>query len=635
MTERRRRAAVALLALLVSAEAVAQRGAQGPPDRLAYSTFEPGNWDIYLFEQPGAPPRRLTDGPAPEYNATVSPDGRWLLFTSEQRGNPDLYALDLRRGGVPRLLIDSDALEDQAAFAPDGESLAFVSTASGDTDVYTLPFTPQRIVTMSAARNVTGAAGGDFSPAFSPDGSALAFSSDRGLDIATPANPRSITRLRYGDLYTVELATGTTRRLTDAPGWDGSPAWSRDGKTIAFYSERGRRLDHMNTALHIMNADGSDQRALATPAAIGELAPEFLPDGRIAYTRRTKPYLRGWDEPGTWQVAVVQPDGSELTVVSDAGANNYWGPTAGPTPGSIVAYGTGPSTDGDEVLIIDSAPFERALAGRTVELYPLRANLGIALHPTEPWVLHSKAIGVDLSVTDLGVGERRRIAEFAAPRNRPIGFGWSPDGQWIAFSRGGSQTIFGGAADGDVWKMRADGSELTNLTPGSPQDDGYPSFSGDGEHIVFRRGVRGSYDLYLMSSDGADVRELTDGTANNLDPAFSPTGNRIAFLSNRGRPGSELFDVYLLELDSDFAPGALRQVTATDGQEGHVAFSPDGEWLVFTSEQGGITYETPLFPQPQAYGELYAYRIADGTTVRLTHNWWEDGAPSWTRAARR
>jgi hypothetical protein len=36
-------------------------------------------------------------------------------------------------------------------------------------------------------------------------------------------------------------------------------------------------------------------------------------------------------------------------------------------------------------------------------------------------------------------------------------------------------------------------------------------------------------------------------------------------------------------------------------------------------------------PQPQAYGEIYAYRIADAATVRVTHNRWEDGAPSWEK----
>ena len=66
------------------------------------------------------------------------------------------------------------------------------------------------------------------------------------------------------------------------------------------------------------------------------------------------------------------------------------------------------------------------------------------------------------------------------------------------------------------------------------------------------------------------------------------------------------------------------------GHAGRAAL-PDGERLAFTSEQGGIVYETPLFPQPQAYREIYAYRIADAATVRVTHNRWEDGAPSWEK----
>jgi Tol biopolymer transport system component len=629
------RAFVTGLAALSSSGAPAQdRGSVAPlPDRVAYSTFAPGNWDLYLFERPNEPPRRLTDDPAPDYNAAVSPDGRWLLFTSERRGNPDLYVLELARGGEPRLLIDSDALEDQAAFAPDGASIAFVGTASGNADVYTLSFRPSETVAIGAARNVTKDSGGDFEPAFSPDGRTLAFSSDRGLDVATPGNPRSITRLRSGDLYTLDVATSTTRRLTDAQGWDGSPAWSKDGQEIAFYSERGRRLDHANTGLWIMAADGSQQRALATPAAIGELSPQFLADGRIVYARRIKPYAPGpWDEPGTWQIVTVQPDGQGLTNVSAASTDNYWAPTPGPTPGSIIAHGTGASSDGDERLLIDAGPHLRSIPGREVELYPLRANLGIALHPFEPVVLHSKAIGVDLTLTNLHDGGQRRLVEFTAPRNRPIGFGWSRNAEWIVLSRGGATALTNGPTDGDVWKVRADGSELSNLTPDSPAtDDGYPSFSGDGARIVFRRGTRGHYDLYLMKQDGSDVRRLTDGAANYLDPAFSPTAKRIAFLSNGTEPESVLYDVYLMELDDGYAVRSIRQITATDGQEGHVAFSHDGEWLVFTSEQGGISYETPLFPQPQAYGEIYAYRIADGTTVRLTHDWWEDGAPAWEK----
>jgi Tol biopolymer transport system component len=625
---------VAILGVCHAGAQSARDSAAAAPDRVAYSTFAPANWDIYLFDRTRAAPRRLTAHPALDYDASVSPNGRWLVFCSERRGNPDLYLLDLENAAEePRLLIESDALEDQAAFSPDGGSIAFVGTAAGNADVYTVPFAPNRTATMSEARNVTNDPGGDFRPAFSPDGRTIAFSSDRGLPIDSPSQPYSITRLRSGDIYTMDLASTRTKRLTDAPGWDGSPAWSLDGKTIAFYSERGTRLDHTNTALFTMNADGTGQRPIATAEGLGALSPKFLPDGRIVFARRTKPSSPTvpFDEAGGWQLVSTQADGSDPQIESEVGANNYWGPTPGPTAGTLVAYGTGPSASGDAIPVT-GAPFRRTMPGRFVDLYPLRANLGTVLHPFEPLVLHNLKLGVDLTVSNMIGTEHRRLVEFAAPRNRPIGFNWSRDGKWIAFSRGGSSTLFGGATDGDVWKMRSDGTELTNLTPDSPEDDGYPTFSGDGQRIVFRRGKPGHYDLYVMTQNGASVRRLTDDGANYLDPAFSPTANRIAFVSNRMDPTSVLYDVYLMELADNRGAESIRRITATEGQEGHVAFSYDGEWVVFASEQGGISDESPLYPEPQAYGEIYAYRIGDGTTVRLTHNKWEEGVPSWEKA---
>jgi Tol biopolymer transport system component len=78
-------------------------------------------------------------------------------------------------------------------------------------------------------------------------------------------------------------------------------------------------------------------------------------------------------------------------------------------------------------------------------------------------------------------------------------------------------------------------------------------------------------------------------------------------------------------------------VAAAPGQDSHVQFSPDGEWLVFTSERGGINDEEPLVQEvffgPRMYGEIYAYRLRDGRLVRLTHNKWEDGAPFWVGPA--
>jgi Tol biopolymer transport system component len=73
---------------------------QHPPEWLVeavvYTTLRPPNWDIYLFDKPGGAPRRLTADPALDYNAVFSPDGGWVVFTSERTGNTDLYALDLK-----------------------------------------------------------------------------------------------------------------------------------------------------------------------------------------------------------------------------------------------------------------------------------------------------------------------------------------------------------------------------------------------------------------------------------------------------------------------------------------------------------------------------------------------------------
>ena len=65
------------------------------PGQIVFSSLRPGNWDIFYFAQPGTSPKRLTDHPGLDYEAVFSPDGRWVVFTSERRGHPDLYIIDL------------------------------------------------------------------------------------------------------------------------------------------------------------------------------------------------------------------------------------------------------------------------------------------------------------------------------------------------------------------------------------------------------------------------------------------------------------------------------------------------------------------------------------------------------------
>jgi Tol biopolymer transport system component len=94
-------------------------------------------------------------------------------------------------------------------------------------------------------------------------------------------------------------------------------------------------------------------------------------------------------------------------------------------------------------------------------------------------------------------------------------------------------------------------------------------------------------------------------------------------------------DIFVMEIESDGSWSAPRKLTDSKGQNAHAHFSPDGEWVVYTTEDYGISDEEPLVQTtifaPQMYGEIVALRTSDGKRVRLTHNKWEDGTPIWTK----
>lgn len=648
-------------AISLADEAAAQAvrsGAQNDTDsgeRIVFSSLRPGNWDVYHFERHGAQPTRLTTHAGLDYEPVFSPDGRWVVFTSERRGNPDLYALDLEDSEAsPHLLVDSTAMEDQAAFSPGGRMLAFVSTASGNADIYTLPFDPSTAQRMDTARNLTRHDGGDFRPAFSPDGSRIAFSSDR--DTPVYGHPMfSFTRQREGELYVMRRDGSDQRRLTNSTAWDGSPEWSEDGETIYFYSARPRELPGPPTSpilgqeggfrIWAIDADGSNPRPV-TPEGVEALAPALTADGRIAFQTR-----EGYAD---WSIRSVRPDGTELRLESTAD-RDYWAPDYDASSGAMVAHGAGPARAetqaveailGPGELLAADYPAEVNLPERAITLYPMRHTTGLAPHPyrNEVAVTIENASGTRLATADFDGGNQSEL--FSVPDigivsdspHRIFDIKWAETGDWITYTQG---YFFGQAENtSDIWVTRPDGRGRRNLTD-SAANDGVAAFSPDGEELVFRSSRDGQFDLYLMDRDGSNVRRLTNSAARENFPVFSPSGDAIAFSSDADgavdRFGNRTFDNYVLELGDDGAAGPVTRISDHPGQDAHPWFSPDGEWIVYTSERAGISDEEPLVQEvifgPQMYGEMFAYRLSDGLTVRLTHNKWEEGNPFWLRAA--
>ena len=143
-------------------------------ERIFVDQWSPTESVLIIADADGANRRKLVAGSERDYNASFSFDDEWVVFTSERHGSADIFRVRTDGMGLERL-TDDPAFDDQAALSPDGRSLAFVSTrGAGSTDIHLLDLQSGEV------RNLTETPGGDYRPSWSPDGRMLAFSSDRG-----------------------------------------------------------------------------------------------------------------------------------------------------------------------------------------------------------------------------------------------------------------------------------------------------------------------------------------------------------------------------------------------------------------------------------------------------------------------
>lgn len=152
---------------------------------------------------------------------------------------------------------------------------------------------------------------------------------------------------------------------------------------------------------------------------------------------------------------------------------------------------------------------------------------------------------------------------------------WSPDGKSMAVA----------SEAGIIYVMNADGSGMRPLTRGSSGGDSIPTWSPDGQQIAFMSAVvlgqrAGNTllneDIHAIDINGTNQHQLTDRPGVDGLPAWSPDGQHIAFTSDRdGEP-----EIYVMETDG----ANVRRVAPGQGGA-HPAWSPDGEYIAFVNEQ--------------------------------------------------
>ncbi|WP_437660722.1 S9 family peptidase [Sorangium sp. So ce1182] len=220
----------------------------------------------------------------------LSHDGRWIVYVLEEIDpEADTYVSNLwlipASGGAPRQITFGSDTNESPRFSPDSSQVAFLSDRGGG---------PAQLHVIrldgGEARRLTDLKSGAGLPAWSPDGSALVFSAPVASD-APPEAPRVVTKALYKSdgkgfvldrptrLFIVPVEGGEARQLTGGDANDSDPAWSPDGRRIAFCRTRTSPREAHWADLWVVEPSGEGLQQLTRACPLVTM-PSWSPDSR-------------------------------------------------------------------------------------------------------------------------------------------------------------------------------------------------------------------------------------------------------------------------------------------------------------------------------------------------------------------
>lgn len=208
--------------------------------KLAYTSDQNGNFDIYVIDLEDNGQHQLTNHPASDLSPTWSPDGHQIAFASDRDGMDfDIYVMtldDLTPLGEPVRLSDNPYNDLEPRWSPRGSLLVYTTYLNGNADIGIL-------TTRGTVRGLlTEDSSDDLSPEWSPDGTKIAFASARDGD---------------WEIYIVHTDGSGLRQFTTNTIYDGEPAWSPNGQWIVYSSGK-----YLTQHLFIAAVDGSKKEEL-------------------------------------------------------------------------------------------------------------------------------------------------------------------------------------------------------------------------------------------------------------------------------------------------------------------------------------------------------------------------------------
>ncbi|XP_074371227.1 uncharacterized protein LOC141712258 [Apium graveolens] len=607
---------------------------------------------------------RLTDGHSINFN------GHFPTFVSnfinnkqkEEEESPPIHLVySTERQGVSTIYLDIIYAQTPGNLNTGGREILQVSTES----------------THRVDRVQVSLLGHEFSKNNSIDGVSMkdrpSLVGDSLIYVSTHENP-GVSRTSWAAVYSTQLVTGLTRRLTPYGVADFSPAVSPSGVWTAVASLGntgwGGEVEELGTDIFVfLTRDGSRRVKVVEHGGW----PSWADDFTLYFHRR--------GDDGWWSIyKAILPKIGQYSVdsvltrrVTPPGLHSFT-PSASTSNKNLIAVATRrPGSDYRHIEIFDL---------KTKEFKELTRPVTPDAHHFNPFFsLDSKRVGyhkcrgsakgmhsekalflenlrsptpeislfrVDgsfpsfspdgnrvafinfpgLYVANMDGSDRRQVLSDMA-----FASAWDPKRKGVVYTSTGP-TFESESTEVDIVSVNVDEndheSSYKKLTQGGA-NNAFPWPSPDGKWVVFRSGRSGHKNLYIMDAvegEAGGLHRLTEGPWSDTMCNWSPDGEWIAFASDREIVGSGGFELYMIHPNGT----GLRKLiqSGSVGRTNHPYFSPDGKKIVFTSDYGAVSAEPISNPhQYQPYGDIYTINV-DGTGLkRLTHNSYEDGTPAW------
>lgn len=437
----------------------------------------------------------------------------------------------------------------------------------------------------------------------------IAFDTGEGTWMNVDVSPdgRTIVFDLLGDIYLMPIdgtGSGAATRITSGPVYDMQPRFSPDGQRIAIASDRGGLWN-----IWTIDRQGGNASQVSKDTKWFVNSPEWAPDGLSIYARRHFVGSRSLGAGEIWQYHVSGADGLQVTTrtsiqkdagepaISPDGRTLYYSKDV--TPGANFAY----NKDPHGVIYAIVARDLRTGRERTVTSRP-----GGAVAPrvspdgTTLAFVRRFGTGSELVLRTLAIGEERRLF---ASLDKDLQEAWAVHGVYAQYDwlpDGSGLVIWG---QGQIWRVDATTGESASVpfrarveqTVNEPLRfpvDVHPAtmpvrmlrharVSPDGRTVVYSA----LGHLYRRSLPTGDAVRLTDDTAHEAWPSFSPDGQSLVYVTwsdaDKGR-------VKVIGLDGSGA----RDVVVTPGHYAMPSFSPDGRQIVFeavgTDSRRGYTH---------------------------------------------